>query len=134
MVTSGKERLKTVNLVLVRCWDYIESFIEVCKQRQDDAKAAGEETSVSETLAKAFGSVVGGSCAGEGDTIPVPEPRTSLAQHAMPEREKPQKQLLKAAMRKIILPHQNRKMLSVTKKKMMRQIIPRIVPLHRSHQ
>lgn len=77
MVTSGKERLKTVNLVLVRCWDYIESFIEVCKQRQDDAKAAGEETSVSETLAKAFGSVVGGSCAGEGDTIPVPEPRTS---------------------------------------------------------
>ena len=32
MVTSGKERLKTVNLVLVRCWDYIESFIEVCKQ------------------------------------------------------------------------------------------------------
>ena len=28
---SGKERLKVVNLILVRCWDYIEDFLEICK-------------------------------------------------------------------------------------------------------
>ena len=31
---SGKERLKVVNLILVRCWDYIEDFLEICKKRE----------------------------------------------------------------------------------------------------
>ena len=37
---SGKDRLNVVNMVLVRCWDYIESFCEECK------KASGRGSSL----------------------------------------------------------------------------------------
>ncbi len=39
MSKSGKDRLNVVNMVLVRCWDYIESFCEECKKRQEEAEA-----------------------------------------------------------------------------------------------
>ena len=50
---SGKERLKVVNLILVRCWDYIEDFLEICKKRQEEAKASGSTESLAETIAQA---------------------------------------------------------------------------------
>ena len=49
---SGKERLKVVNLILVRCWDYIEDFMEICKKRQEEAKASGSTESLAETIAQ----------------------------------------------------------------------------------
>ncbi len=73
MSHSGKERLSVVNLILVRCWDYIESFCEVCKQRQEDAEQAGGSAGIAETLSEILQSVAGGSEIGAGSSTPVPE-------------------------------------------------------------
>lgn len=70
---SGKERLKAVNLILVRCWNYIEGFLELCKKRQEEAKASGSTASLAETLAQILQAMAGSSESGEGNSTPVPE-------------------------------------------------------------
>lgn len=69
---SGKERLNVVNLILVRCWEYIEEFCEICKKRQEDA-AAGSSVGIAETMTEILQSIAGGSEIGEGNSTPVPE-------------------------------------------------------------
>ena len=73
MSKSGKDRLNVINMVLVRCWDYIESFCEECKKRQEEAEASGGSTSLAETLSEVLGAIAGGSEMGEGNSTPVPE-------------------------------------------------------------
>jgi len=70
---SGKERLSVVNLILVRCWEYIEGFCEICKKRQEDAAAAGSPAGIGETMAEVLKAIAGGSEMGEGNSTPVPE-------------------------------------------------------------
>ena len=73
MNKSGKERLSVVNLILVRCWEYIEEFCEICKKRQEDAAAAGVSAGIGETMAEVLKAIAGGSEMGEGSSTPVPE-------------------------------------------------------------
>ena len=73
MNKSGKDRLNVVNLILVRCWEYIEEFCEICKKRQEDAAAAGSSAGIGETMAEILKSIAGGSEMGEGSSTPVPE-------------------------------------------------------------
>lgn len=70
---SAKERMNSVNQILIHCWDYIEDFCEVCKQRQADAEAAGGTASIAETLSQILQSIAGSSNIGEGSSTPVPE-------------------------------------------------------------
>ena len=70
---SGKERLNVVNLILVRCWEYIEEFCEICKKRQEDAAAAGSSASIAETMTEILQSIAGGSEIGQGNSTPVQE-------------------------------------------------------------
>lgn len=70
---SGKERLKVVNLILVRCWDYIEDFLEICKKRQEEAKASGSTESLAETIVQLLQAIAGSSVSGEGSSTPIPE-------------------------------------------------------------
>lgn len=72
LTSSGKERWKTTNTVLIRCWDYIESYIDRVKEQIEAAKASGNEGSVSETLSERLGSMAGSSEEGSGDSTPVP--------------------------------------------------------------
>lgn len=73
MTRSGKERLNVINLIMVRCWDYIQDFCELCKKRQEEAEAAGGASSIAETLSEVLQSIAGGSTAGSGNSTPVPE-------------------------------------------------------------
>lgn len=82
MSHSGKERLSVVNLILVRCWDYIESFCELCKQRQEDAERAGGTAGIAETLSEILQSVAGSSQIGAGSSTPVPEASGSSEESA----------------------------------------------------
>ena len=77
---SGKERLKVVNLILVRCWDYIEDFLEICKKRQEEAKASGSTESLAETIAQILQAMAGSSVSGEGSSTPRSEEHTSELQ------------------------------------------------------
>lgn len=70
---SGKERLNVVNLMLVRCWEHIEEFCEICKKRQEDAAAAGSSAGIAETMSEILQSIAGGSEIGQGNSTPVPE-------------------------------------------------------------
>ena len=70
---SGKERLNVVNLILVRCWEYIEEFCEICKKRQEDAEAAGSSVSIAKTMSEILRSIAGGSEIGQGSSNPVAE-------------------------------------------------------------
>ncbi len=74
MNRSGKERLNVANMTLIRCWDYIEDFCEVCKKRQEEAENAGGTVTLAETLGAVLQAVAGGSAIGEGSSTPVSEP------------------------------------------------------------
>ncbi len=58
---SARERLNTVNLVLIRCWEYIRDFIET----------HGDEGASDEAVSKALEAIKGSSQAGTGNEIPV---------------------------------------------------------------
>lgn len=73
MSRSGKDRLNVANMTLVRCWDYIESFCEVCKERQKEAEAAGSTAGITETLSGRLKSIAGSSEIGAGNSTPVSE-------------------------------------------------------------
>lgn len=73
MNRSGKERLNVVNMTLIRCWDYIEDFCEVCKKRQEEAESAGGTAGIAETLGAVLQAVAGSSAIGEGSSAPVSE-------------------------------------------------------------
>ncbi|NBJ90175.1 cobaltochelatase CobT-related protein [Acutalibacter sp. 1XD8-36] len=59
---SVKTRLDTVNLILVRCWEYIQEFCELLKKRTEEAEA------LAESIGKALGSMAGTTAAGTGGT------------------------------------------------------------------
>ena len=72
VVTSyPKERWKIVSLIMVRCWHYIEDYLEECKKRQDEATASGGSASLGEVLSKILSSVSGTSSEGSGNGTPV---------------------------------------------------------------
>lgn len=70
---SGKERLRVVSLILVRCWKYVQDFMEVCKQRQEEAEASGGTASIAETLSEILQSIAGSTGIGSGNSTPVAE-------------------------------------------------------------
>ena len=67
-----KERWKVVSLIMVRCWHYIEEYLELCKKKQDEDAASGGSSSLGEMLSKILGGVSGTSSEGSGSGTPVP--------------------------------------------------------------
>ena len=68
MTHSAKERFQVVSLILIRCWDTIRDFLEVCSQRQEEAAASGSSGSASEAVAEALRSIIGSSEFAGGST------------------------------------------------------------------
>ena len=69
---DARERFAAANIILVRCWEYIQQYLEVMKEQQRAAAASGVSSEVGEILAAAMGKAVGGSEIGKGLTAPVP--------------------------------------------------------------
>ncbi|MCL2300841.1 MAG: nitric oxide reductase activation protein NorD, partial [Firmicutes bacterium] len=63
---SSKERLNTVNTIVVRCWPYIKDYIEWCIQ-ESKKNGTGDPSGV------AAGTMPSASAAAEGGTTPVAE-------------------------------------------------------------
>lgn len=70
---SCKERWKTVNLIIIRCWDSIKELCELYKKKQQEALASGLSSTLEETIASVCKSLVGGTSGGTGCGTPVPE-------------------------------------------------------------
>ena len=71
--TSAKERWQVVSLILVRLWHHIQDFIEVCKERQDEAASSGGSSGSSEITSEMLKGIKGTSSAVEGSGTPVME-------------------------------------------------------------
>lgn len=70
-VTSAKQRWKIVSLILIRCWHYIEDYIELCKKHQEDAAASGSASSAGEVLSGLLQVIAGASAEATGSGKPV---------------------------------------------------------------
>lgn len=70
---SAKERLYVVSLILVRCWEYIREYCEICKERLEEAREVGENSSLAETITKALEKLSCSSSMGSGSTSAVLE-------------------------------------------------------------
>lgn len=75
---SAKDRWSVVNTILVRCWDYIQHYIELCKIRQNEEETSGHTVTLAQLLDKRLGSISGGSGKGTGFSTPVPDPAPSV--------------------------------------------------------
>lgn len=65
---SAKERFNVVNLIMIRCWDYVREFCEFSKKYQQDMMNSGELSDVGETVTKLLRSLAGTTEAGTGDS------------------------------------------------------------------
>ena len=75
--TSGKERWNIVNLILIRCWEYVQDYIEIRKKQHAEAEAAGTAGTLSQMISEELQALVGSSSIGEGASQPVPDSVTS---------------------------------------------------------
>lgn len=75
--TSGKERWNIVNLILIRCWEYVQDYIEIRKRQHEEAEAAGTLGTLSQMISEELQALVGSSSIGEGASQPVPDSVTS---------------------------------------------------------
>ena len=64
--TSGKERWNIVNLILIRCWEYVQDYIEIRKRQHEEAEAAGTLGTLSQMISEELQALVGSSSIGEG--------------------------------------------------------------------
>ena len=71
--TSAKERWQVVSLILVRLWHHIQDFIEICKERQEEAASSGSSSGTGEITSEMLKGIKGTSSAGEGSGTPVME-------------------------------------------------------------
>lgn len=143
---SGKERWNVVNLILVRCWDYIEEFMEICKQRQEDATAAGAPSSIAQTLSEMLQSIAGGSAAGEGTSTPVAEagspcPASNATKRAKTSAQAKESESEEEKAKNPLLPRLSQKMLnrkplkvSLTELAEVKKALLRILCLPTVHQ
>ena len=70
---SAKERFKIVTLILIRCWDTVKDFLELCKERQEEAAASGGTETAVETLSQILQAISGSSGLAKGSSAPVPD-------------------------------------------------------------
>ena len=68
---SAKERFDVVNTIVIRCWDYIKSYLEYMKELQAKATASGSAEDAMTIMSKGLSGIGGSSSIGTGDTSPV---------------------------------------------------------------
>lgn len=99
---NAKDRLDLVNFIMIKCWDQLEGFLELCKKRHEEATSSGSTETLSEIMSGMFGSSMKGSTqVGSGDSTPVAEKpnnsgasatsinRTKTREDAKPDEEDP---------------------------------------------
>ncbi len=65
-----RDRCRTANIILIRCWPYIKDFVDCCKDMADQA-AEGGEGAADAALQQMLSALVGNSAEGAGETEPV---------------------------------------------------------------
>ncbi len=66
-----RDRCRTANIVLIRCWPYIKDFVDYCKDIADQAAEGGGEGDADNVLQQLLSALAGSSAEGTGETEPV---------------------------------------------------------------
>jgi len=66
-----KVRLETVNLILIRCWEYIKDFCEHVKDSLSQSGQSPTDEELEEALSKILGSLAGSTKQAQGNSAPV---------------------------------------------------------------
>lgn len=66
-----RDRCRTANTILIRCWAYIKDFIDYCKDLAENAEAGGGDGDPGEIVQQLLSALTGGSEEGSGNTEPV---------------------------------------------------------------
>ena len=66
-----RDRCRTANIILVRCWLYIKDFVDYCKDAAEQAASGGGEGNADGLLQQLLSALGGGSAEGSGETEPV---------------------------------------------------------------
>lgn len=66
-----RDRCRTANIILVRCWPYIKDFVDYCKDAAEQAAGGGGEGNADGLLQQLLSALAGGSAEGSGETEPV---------------------------------------------------------------
>ena len=69
---DARERFDVANVILVRCWEYIQPYLEAMKEQQKAEAAAGSSADISEMLKSALSKIAGATEIGEGSSTPDP--------------------------------------------------------------
>ena len=72
-----RDRCRTANIILIRCWPYIKDFVDYCKDMADQAAEGGDEGAADAALQQLLSALAGGSEEGSGKTEPVSGGTTS---------------------------------------------------------
>jgi cobalamin biosynthesis protein CobT len=67
-----RDRCRTANTILIRCWQYIKDFVDLCKDMAEQAAAGGGEGSTVGMAQQLLSALAGSSAEGSGETAPVP--------------------------------------------------------------
>ncbi len=68
---SMKVRLKTTNMILIRCWEEIKDLCEKVKDNMDTRGVALTDEEIEEILSKLFKAIAGGTTIAKGSSAPV---------------------------------------------------------------
>lgn len=67
-----RDRCRTANVILIRCWKYIKEFLALCEEMAEQAASGGETGDAEEMARQLLATLAGGSAAGSGESEPVP--------------------------------------------------------------
>lgn len=66
-----RDRCRTANIILIRCWPYIKDFVDYCKDMAEQAADGSGERDAAGLLQQMLSALAGGSEEGSGETAPV---------------------------------------------------------------
>ena len=66
-----RDRCRTINTILIRCWPYIKDFVDYCKDMADKAAEEGGDGDASGMAQQLLSTLTGSSTEGSGKTEPV---------------------------------------------------------------
>lgn len=66
-----RDRCRTANTIILRCWPYIKDFMDCCKDMADEAASEGGDGDVETVIQQLAAALSGSSTEGTGNTAPV---------------------------------------------------------------
>lgn len=82
--TDLRDRCRTANLILIRCWPHILNFIDYCKEQAQKQSESGGDGDADGILTQLLSTLAGSSSEGTGETAPVADDPSTAGSSGAP--------------------------------------------------